>query len=730
MRGDLTGGAGKVRQARAGLGPCTEGRAGTGRTGPGGTDETVARAAALLGRTVQRHRVYPAASPLCQGSVSECRSALEGLSAETLELRVTPRELFHGSDSLPGTAPLSELAERLFRADVEVLRVQRETPPKELGRFCRQLATWDRRGQRDGSFAEVLDEQGVSSITARAADKLEVLEIGVVSAERLARLSEERSARAPEDQLGEAQGRHQAWIQVDTDCDVESIDLVDLAFLVDNQADLAQVLYDIAEGGPQSASSGEALRESIAELVELYSSLSPRVAEQRFAGLARTLMTLDTETRHALTRDVLMPDLLETGRTARLLQLLPDGEVVEAVRTLAELEVGAPGLVKLAFDRLALPDERRATLARAVGESLVGEGAAGTADSSSAVRLSADGSGGRDFREYTAHELSVDDRTAAELDRIKAAFEEADRVTEWLRCCANLVRHLRNPDHAEEMLERAAETLISLIEADAERAARSVDELRAAADEVREHRPEVAEAVDGLMLSVCSPSFLRVLAEDWAEQGGPDPAGQALLIALGTASMEALVRFFEEESSRAIRRRIMDFMCDNADAFADASVPYLSDERWTVVRNMVLVIGHAGPGREADLAPLVGHREDRVAREALLALARIGSAEAAELVLSRLVEEDPSRLAMAEESIRTFPVEEGRRQTRRLLADRRFLRRSPKLARGLVERFVPKDAAGWEEVLSPILPLRFRFWSPKQMALGRAAAAALKGRRE
>ncbi len=692
-------------------------------------DDRVSRAAGLLGRAVQQHRIYPASSPICRESVNECLSALDQLASEALELRVAPRKVFDGDEPLPSTAVFGELAERLFRADVEELRVSARTPPKELTRFCRQLATWDRRSERDESFAEVLGEQGVSSITARAADKLEVLEIGVISAERLARLGEEQRARPPADRAGEDDGRPQAWIQVDTDCDVEAIDLVDLAFLVENQSDLAQVLYDIAEGGAQSASSSDALRESVAELIELYGSLSPRVAEKRFDDLARALMTLDPETRRALTQDVLMPDLLETGKAARLLQALPDEVVVEAIRTLEDLEIGAPGLVRLALDRLALTDERRETLARAVGASLGADHAKAESGSSSESPLSADGSGGRDLREFTAHELAVDEETATELERIKTALVATEEPVVWLRCCSNLVWHVRNPDHVEEILKGAKETLVSLIRSDAGKAADAVAALSLAGDAMREHRPEVGEAVDGLLLSVCTPSFLRTETEAWLDPEAPDPGGRDLLIALGTASIEAFVRFLEEEPSRAARRRVMDFMCENAHALAGGTLPYLNDERWTVVRNMVRIIGFTGPGHEAQLAPLVGHPEDRVAREALLALARIGSAEAAELVVGRLTDEDPSRRAMAEESIRTFPVEEGLRQTRRLLADRRFLRSYPELARGLVERFVASVDAEWEDVLSPIRLLRFRFWNRRRMALGRAAAAALKGRR-
>ena len=684
----------------------------------------VINAIGLLARAVQRHRIYPPSSPLCLESVEACLSALEGLPAEAVKLRVSPTQIFHGSDAIPGSSVVTELTERLFRADVEELSLRRATPPKELARFCRQLATWDRRRDQYESFIETLNEQGVTSIRTRSANKLEVLDLEIITAERLAQLSEERDARAPEDQRVEGEARLQAWIQVDTDCDIDSIDLVDLAFLLDDQSDLAQVLYDIAEGGPQSATGAEALCESVAELTELYSSLSPRIAEQRFSDLARTLMTLDEKARNALTRDVLLPDLLETDRAAPLLRLLPDAEIIDAVRTLADLEVDAPGLIKLALDRLALPEDQRITVAGAVGGP-IGVDEANPDLEPSSPPLSGDGAG-RDLREYTVHELSVDEETIADLNRIKREVEASTEPAGRLRCYANLVRHLRNPDHAEDILKGAEEILAASISNGGTEAAEWVEEFRRAADSVREHRPEIAELVDDMMLTLCSPEFLRAQAQSWVAQGGSVDESRRLLTAFGPASIDALIHLLEEEQVRAVRRRLVDFMCENAAAFAPELVRYVSDERWTVVRNVVRIIGFAGPGHEPELAPAVGHPEERVAREALLALARIGSPEAVDLIAGQLGDSDPSRRAMAEEAIRTLPVEEGRRQVRGLLGDPAFFRRYPGLARSLVQRFAPGRGGDWEDILLPMASVRFRLWRPRLMALGWTAAAALR----
>ncbi len=564
----------------------------------------------------------------------------------------------------------------------------------------------------------------MGSIGTRSANKLEVLDLEIITAERLAQLSEERRARAPEDQLVEGQTVHQAWIQVDTDCDVASIDMVDLAFLLDNQGDLARILYDIAEGGPQSATGAEALRESVAELIELYGSLSPRIAEQRFSDLARTLMTLDDKTRNALTQDVLLPDLLETGKAARLLRLLPEAEIVDAVRTLADLEVGAPGLVKLALDRLALAGDQHTTVADAVGGSIgVDEADPGSPS------LSGDGAG-RDLEEYTVHELSVGEETVAELALIKTEVEGSDRPTERLRWCANLVRHLRNPDHAEEILKQVEDLLGSWISDGSTEVADWIQEFRTAADSVREYRPEIAELVDNMMLVLCSPDFLLAQARSWADQEASVDESRRLLTAFGPASVDTLIHLLEEEQVRAVRRRLVDFMCENAEAFAPELVRYLSDERWTVVRNVVRIIGFAGLGHEPELAPLVGHPEERVAREVLVALVRIGSPEALDLIAGQLGHTDSSQRAMAEESIRTLPVEDGRRQVRRLLGDPRFFRRYPGLARSLVRQYAPARGGDWNEILRPMLGVRFQLWRPRLMALGWAAAAAMKESRQ
>lgn len=677
----------------------------------------------MLAHAVQRHRLYPTSSPLCLESVQACVSALEALSEDVVQLRVSPGRIFHGSDAVPENAVVLEFTERLFRADVEELSLGRETSLKELSRFCRQLATWDRRRDPYESFAETLGEQGVSSIRVRSANKLEVLDLEILTAERLEQLEEERSARAPEDQRIEGEARHEAWVQVDTDCDVDSIDLVDLAFLLDNQGELARVLHDIAEGGPQTASAADALRESVAELIELYSSLSPRIAEQRFGDLAITLMTMDERARNALTRGVLLPDLLETGKAARLLRLLPQEELVAALHTLADLEVGAPGLVKLALDRLALPDDRRRSLADAIERSLRG-GHLGLDDGADPPQLLADAAG-HDLQGYTAHQLAVDDETAAELSRIKSVAENPDEAAERLRCCSNLVRYLRNPDYAEEILASAEELLAAAMVDGSERVAAWIEEFRAAAESVREVRPEVAELVDRMMLALCSPEFLRAQAETWGDDASM-ARSHRLLSAFGPASVETLIRLLDEEEARGVRRRLVDFMCEHADEFAPELRHYLDDERWTVVRNVVRMIGFAGQGYESDLIPLVRHPEERVAKEALLALARIGSQEAIDLIADLLGDRDPCRRALAEESIRTLPVEEGRRQVQRLLRDPGFFRRYPRLARSLVRRFAPSGGADWEDVLRPMLDVRFRFWQPRLMALGWAAAAGMR----
>ncbi len=685
-------------------------------------DDPVAALVGSLALAVQRHRIYPASSPLCDESIEECAAALAEAGGRAIELKVLPGGLRAGESKLPETPANTELAERLFRADVERLTVAPTTSPKELQRFCIDLARRDRVQDSETTFPEALAERGVQGIRAEAATKLDLLDFGVMSAERIERLRQEQGWREARSDEGSAVRR--AWLRAETDCDLEALDLVDLAFLVENSSDLARMLKQLAEGRPQTGDDSEVLGESIAELIELYRGLSPRVANARFAALAQGVMMLEEGTRRSLTQGVLIPDLLETGKSAPLLMHFSDEVLAEGLRELGEAQIGGAGLVQMALARLPIPTERNRGLIRMLdGESEDPEEDAADSIAAGKIRLEAE-SPQMDLKEYAALDLAVDAEAEARLAVIRDSVSSDDGIDARLSCYANLIRHVRNPDHVEGFLSEAAPLLQEMIEREPGRAVRWIGEYDAAASDVRAQRPDIADVVASFLGELCGPDFVRLQVKEWTHERGRR-ASQDLLAAFGSASARPLLRALEEEESRGVRRRLVDFMCEQAERLAPGLVEHLKSPSWTVVRNVVRVLGFAGPGYEAHVGSFLTHAEPRVAREAFLALARIGSPEAADLVAHRLLSDDAGLVALAQESVWLFPEPEVRRMALELLSDPAFYRRRPALAREFVNRLGSGRSKLPADLLRPLVRYRFAFWTPRLAALAWAAARAL-----
>jgi HEAT repeat protein len=154
-----------------------------------------------------------------------------------------------------------------------------------------------------------------------------------------------------------------------------------------------------------------------------------------------------------------------------------------------------------------------------------------------------------------------------------------------------------------------------------------------------------------------------------------------------------------------------------ASAIADR-LPTLGAE---AKRTAVGVLGFAAAGYETLIAEQAGAGDERTSREALRALARIGSPKAAALIVAQL-EDGPAQVQpVAEEALWRLPAAVVLAKARELLGRRRFVTRHPQVAVRLLERAAQSASAGLEPVLENLMPLRFHFWSPAVARVGARA---------
>ena len=195
-----------------------------------------------------------------------------------------------------------------------------------------------------------------------------------------------------------------------------------------------------------------------------------------------------------------------------------------------------------------------------------------------------------------------------------------------------------------------------------------------------------------------------------------DGAGQgsagALIEAFGPAVVPACVGLLDDPTQQARNQSLATLMCAHAALLAPALVQELPHCGLAARRVGIKVLGFAGAGYETAVADQVEHGDEPLVREALRALARMGTAHAASIVAKQLQNGNARSRAAAEEALWHFPPPRVAAFVRELLGNREFVLQNPATATHVLDRAAKAGIDGLDPVLAELEPLRFRFWNP------------------
>ncbi|MBI4520665.1 MAG: HEAT repeat domain-containing protein [Gemmatimonadetes bacterium] len=527
--------------------------------------------------------------------------------------------------------------------------------------------------------------------------------------------------------------RDKGWIRLDPTSTLDTVSLVDLAVLVESPVELADILMRLTgdePSGPRSAES--ALEKKFSEVAKLFAALDPRLAAVMFARLAGAVLNLEPDRRKALLERTILPGLLDGKVDGQVLKDFPDVNLAESLCLLLDLETAAPEVLSTALDRLDLPNERRKVVvpllddhldARRTGAtSLPPVGAASSVDRRTYELIRVDATGGKAFADFMAFDLSMDGQAKAAVAGICEEVCTTDLSTVRLGCLWQLVRLEPNPGRVERLLARALAVV-----AEFERAGRWADlarwivDERALADQLASARPDVASAIASSLDGFCTPARVRALAE--LHQGGGEAAeaAGALVRALGGALVPVSLALLDDPRAASLARPLVNLLDAHAVRLAPDLAVQAGQTGVTSGRAVARLLGLAGRGYEKTLAPLLASPDEETGREALRALVRIGTPQAAAMVVTQIQTTDPSMQAAAEEALAQFPAAVVRTKLRDLIGRRDFVVRHPDLGARLLAHAVRVGAVNLEPALRALAPLRFRFWNPPLVRVGRAA---------
>lgn len=696
----------------------------------------------LLAKAAHQFHTYPATSPLCTEAIDTCHRAFIAMQLEQpLTLRVTAHEIIIDEETIGrGTVIEQELARPLHRARVASVEIERAVSSRDWSQFCIVLASGVRGLQSEPSLAELLVDAGVGAIVPRVTPRPEVFEVGapapavqtLVDAERLRQASIVGKVAAqylyPPDK---------GWVRVDPGVAYESISLLDLAVLVNDPGELAGMLAHLIDDddsgdGPRAS----ALEQRYGDVVMLIGALDPRLGRVLFSKLARAVLALDTERRRALLRRAILPGLLDGRADApAVLAEFPDVDLADALCLLLDLEAAAPELLPVALDRLRLSDERRTAVVPLIAESLDRKAGSGEAvdrwaaagldrHASALTRVRADAAA--NFSEFAAFDLSMNEQTAATLEAAREAIARTDGIDAQLGAALGLVRIEPNPAIVEGMLARPILALQTLAREqrwnDLSRWASAFGEVASTLDE---SRADVSRTVRDALQRVSDRDLVRQIAELCSAESGRTHAA-AIVAALGPALVPAWIEALASPADRPRVRPLGAVMSGCARQVAPAIAERIGTLSGDAACVALSVLGFAGAGYEPCIAEQVTADDERRSREALRALARIGSARAAALIVGQLENGPAPVRPAAEEALWRLPQALALGKTRELLGRRDFVTHHPQTATRLLERAAQSPDGGFGPLLESLTPLRFHFWSPAVARVGAKARELLQ----
>ena len=682
---------------------------------------------AQLAKVVQRYRVYPAGSPLLVEALEACHRSLAAFDRDELQLRVGPRALLVDDTPVSRTPGVAELTRRLHQAGIGAVTLFRDAPLRELGCFCREIAAHDEAAGRQAAEAlpDRLTALGVARVQVSMLVRPAVLDVGTPRAGQAARLRDllARPAVTPPPGTAHLYPPDKGWVRVDPGVPApETLTIAQLAELVADPYTISGMLVALS-GEAARDDPRDALESKFEEVSALLRSAEAPLAQTLVAQLARAVLDLEPGRRQNLLRNTILPGLLEGRVDGSLLRHFPDLELADSLSLLLDLQVAAPELLMMALDRVDLPADRRATIEPLLAQRLEHRAAApdglvpGRIDGLAQGRIHVDISKRKEFREFASYDLAIDPRTAAALEDACETIAGTVGAVEHMRCLVHLLRLEANPEAAARLLEGVARGLGGWQRARAwQHLADWIAALTGLASLIEGDRPEIAERIHAAVAAAADEPLLDELANAPA---AALPAAARVVDAFGIALVPPCVDALARDHASQRRQAVLKLMTAHARTLAPGIAPRLHHPDPHVTHSLVSVLAQAGPGWESVVAHALAHPHTRVVREALRALALIGTPEALRAVASRLTAADDGG-RLAEDTFWQFPA--ARSEACALLRRRDFTEAHPALARRLLTKAAETRADDLHAIAADLERLRYRIWSPAHLRLGIAAA--------
>ena len=561
---------------------------------------------------------YPSGHPALLGSLVRVDQSLRELRGPAGEATfgVATDALFYGDLKIDALVA-QKFAHALYSRGVAVLRFSSETTTADIEAFLRLLARGGARGPHQEPFGEALTASGVVNINVQSVhySSIQVSDTLRAPTEQPQQPVWNEILRALLENRQFATGLREAPT-------VASVD--ELSRLLAEYAEAAdeQMTFDPKATFGIRMASLDGTEHPLYRFLELTvgeqiaHAIGPRKQHslEQALQLIRTLPHSLRETIvHAVIR-ALSSDETASVMLRHFAAELPNDEVLDALRY-----VSAMG--PLSGHALSLLDSLTTIEASARAESLSPTVVADV------VRLFGDDDPNRfnpaEYRNAVSTIAiripEVPEEALTSLEELDVRVEAvAETMPEFTRVLFDLLHDSsHSPGPALKRLEGVFRARLSRGQyAEAHSLVENLSEIATSALGARK------EEMDGSIARLAAGDAIHELIER-VHRATPEAAQQiqSLARALGTTAQRSLLSALANETSRSRRRRLFDFIVSFGPKIVPDVVPMLGDNRWYVVRNMVVLLRTLGDHTAlSDIRPLARHDDLRVRLEAIKTL--------------------------------------------------------------------------------------------------------------
>lgn len=603
--------------------------------------------------------LYPPSSNIPLDTANDAAEALRGALGERPELRlvVGRRGLFYNEVPVfPESPTYDAFAFELYNRKLADVRFHAGADAKDIVSFLSVLRFSPEEIEGAGGFEARLWELGVGTITVTEAH-VSLVDAGALAAMEAGAESASMSRADIDELLAAAYGGR-------------ARDQITIARFIGDRESVASYLSStFAEGGLTGLLQAG---DRFAELAEVAYEVG--TGENRYEllrSLGQALDDLDPDLRRSLLLEQVLPEARTSEAMASVVRQLDIDEVCRMlVDGMEESQASREGLARairtLALISLADREEVVSAAGAALrgggfGEGVVSDVLEMTAPSRLTVRERSATAVAQDrpvdaiFRLMdlapTPHR---DEEEPAEDPDVAALRVEARRgLTDGdvIMALVSLVALDPRSNQFASTMSVLEDSLDLLIErGEIEVAADTADALGAAAKD-EQLEPEQRERLLAAVGKFTKPTDVRALAHALRlfKPGSPEyEAARRLLDTLGALAIEPMLEQLADEPDMAVRKSIIDVLCEMAPGYINELGAHARDPRWFVVRNVVAILGST---RSSAVLPYlertVRHADARVRREATRACAGISDRLAHEMLIAGLSDEDAQNVQLA-----------------------------------------------------------------------------------